>query len=143
MFLFFEILESGETDFYYTPLEYQSGIAPKKGAVLLNLFSFKTEGKGLLGKTFSAAAGGSGEDTQTSSGETADPEDPEGQNWDISCTHPWGFPPATPHPHCHGAERQLKAHQDIWERECHAWRLLCAPFPRTRSFLSFQTMDTS
>lgn len=104
MFLFFEILESGETDFNYTPLEYQSGIAPKKGAVLLNLFSFKTEGKGLLGKTFSAAAGGSGEDTQTSSGETADPGDPEGQNWDISCRHPWGFPPATPHPHCHGAE---------------------------------------
>lgn len=50
----------------------------KKGSSVLNLFSFKTEGKGFLGKTFSAAAGGSGEDTQTSSGETAG--DPKGQN---------------------------------------------------------------
>lgn len=80
-----------ESDFNHTSLEYQSRIAPKKGNSALNLFSFKTEGKGLLGKTFSAAAGGSGEDTQTPSGETADPGDPEGQNWDTSCTDPWWF----------------------------------------------------
>lgn len=60
------------------------------------MFSLNTEGKALLGKTFSAAAGGSGEGTQTSSGKIADPGDPGRQNWDRSCTELWWFP-HTPH----------------------------------------------